>query len=669
MPEWHNILQENATPSDASAFASSELPTAGSISTKSGKLRATAYRSAPCPRTILAVIAAISAVVLLVFFCSRVYGRRTIQDFRSRRLASSEDSDAEIDVCGLSSDEEEEQQHRSRHLSFPPGEKQSLPLKKRLLTRAAEAGFGTAAPVAAAGVYAATADINRVGAPATAAGATPAASGPAGALSRLVCVLAPSVVGAGTAAAEFAATAASPALASRASAEEQLQQSSLQQQHHLHWHHGPRQHEQQQRRLLQQHEQQLLQVQEQQQVLQDDEQQQAVQEKEQQRTPQEKCEKRRQRKRRREEQEEPDIRDEEQQQLLQPVDPPAWQLMVDEWIEPESPSPEAPDPSTFQQSLQPPAAPAPPGPSRSEYFPMQVIPGLPLASPDAFHDGAFPAGTPSRDEVAVAPAAGAVAANEAGARDAHTPGPPLASSTATTEGMGIRMPRLYNILTGGDVEGTGTTTAAGSAIPSSESTPAIMELPETRESTIAAMMEHPFVRLPRRTVEIVPSALLVDMKSAMGAPGRRHPLPLLLKAHELLSRRYLTPAQLPELVDIAEGIVGHIMHYQSYDVTNLPTCRAAERMGLWKRFADSISHAAPPLSSRGNYPGLPLFNSHLTENLSHAIQVLKTGARPEPVELLRLKRMLFCSPLSPTRLRASVFDPWREDDKDSTDKP
>ncbi|CDJ33030.1 uncharacterized protein EMH_0079530 [Eimeria mitis] len=143
MPERHNILQNNAAPSDASASASSVLPTAESIFTRSGKLRGKASRSVPRLRVVLAALASVVSIAFLVVFCSRFYERHALHDRRSRRLASSGDSDEEIDVCGLAGDEEEEKQKQSPHLpNLPAGDVGQLPLKKRLLVRVAEGGTG-----------------------------------------------------------------------------------------------------------------------------------------------------------------------------------------------------------------------------------------------------------------------------------------------------------------------------------------------------------------------------------------------------------------------------------------------------------------------------------------------------------------------------------------------
>ncbi|CDI84124.1 hypothetical protein, conserved [Eimeria acervulina] len=136
MPERHYILQDNATPSSASAFSSSGLPSVGPGFARSRKLRSRAAPSISRLRVVLGTIASVVAVVVLVFSCSRVYERRALQGLRSRRLASSEDSDASIDVCGSPSDGEEQQQRQGPRAPDRPAEEElKWPLKKRFMAR------------------------------------------------------------------------------------------------------------------------------------------------------------------------------------------------------------------------------------------------------------------------------------------------------------------------------------------------------------------------------------------------------------------------------------------------------------------------------------------------------------------------------------------------------
>ncbi|CDJ36259.1 LOW QUALITY PROTEIN: uncharacterized protein EMH_0072420 [Eimeria mitis] len=146
MPERHNIVQENATPTGASAFVSSELPTVESIFTRSRNLRGKASRSSSSLRVILSALASVAAIVILVFSCSHAYNRRAVQDYRTRRLANSEDSDAAVDLCGeFGGQEEQPQRERPRLPSLPSGDGRGMPHKKRLLERVAAGATGGSA--------------------------------------------------------------------------------------------------------------------------------------------------------------------------------------------------------------------------------------------------------------------------------------------------------------------------------------------------------------------------------------------------------------------------------------------------------------------------------------------------------------------------------------------
>ncbi|CDI81240.1 hypothetical protein EAH_00059990, partial [Eimeria acervulina] len=123
-------------------FASSELPTV-SISARPVNLRPTPCRSPSFLRDLLATLASVTAVALLVLFCSRAYEGLAVQGLRSRSLAGAEGSDASLDICGVSGDEENQQQRQIPHGSrLPAGEELKLPLKKRPFSSVAGAGFG-----------------------------------------------------------------------------------------------------------------------------------------------------------------------------------------------------------------------------------------------------------------------------------------------------------------------------------------------------------------------------------------------------------------------------------------------------------------------------------------------------------------------------------------------
>ncbi|CDJ36381.1 uncharacterized protein EMH_0082650 [Eimeria mitis] len=686
MPVQHSILQD-ITSSDAPAAAPAGLPTLESIFTRSENLRGSDSRSAPCLRVVLAAFASISAVVLLVLFCSRVYGRRALQSISRRRLASPEDSDEEVDVCGFSSDEDEESQYRRPRFSLPAGEEKHLPIKKRLLTRAAEPAIrGTRRSI-----FVELRKLQRQ----------------MGYLQRRMYLL---------------------QRQQRQQRQLQLKMRQFQQQMYLPQHHQTKQKRrtgefQQQMHLLQQQQQRqqwqtprygqhrqqqqdhfqqmqeqhdlyqerqhmfweqrqqhyllqpqqqpviqeqvqrraqqhLMQQQEQQQlfevpepehVTRDHEQHQNMLQDEQQGSLEEmRKQQRDQRKPCREQQEELEPPPKEQRQLLQHADPLAEELMVDEWTEPESPSSEVPQPSISQQALQPPSAPAASGPSINEYFRMQVTPGFVLAARDASRAASSRA---SRDEDAAAFAAGAAVASAPGT----SPSAGM-SSAASAKNVGVtrsETPTLSSLLVRQRSEGVITASAARRAAATAIRAAAAGGTAAGASGTVAEAGE--------AETTVAGTGAAAAGKGAKAAEAGASAISHLLET---------PPATMLEHPFVRQ------------DLTKDFACRAVVRLGIrflvldaivsifsvleqtpeekhWKLVADAVSHAVPDAIQKSNVLELTNFSLSLCQKLSSAIQILKTGRRPVAAELIRIKQMLFCSPLSPRRFRNNDFDAWR----------
>ncbi|CDI75845.1 hypothetical protein EPH_0006420 [Eimeria praecox] len=54
-------------------------------------------------------------------------------------------------------------------------------------------------------------------------------------------------------------------------------------------------------------------------------------------------------------------------------------------------------------------------------------------------------------------------------------------------------------------------------------------------------------------------------------------------------------------------------------------------------------------------------STDLANRMLAAISIYKQGKRPDPEEIIHIKRILFFSPYAPVRFRESTFDPWRTD--------
>ncbi|CDI75310.1 hypothetical protein EPH_0004930 [Eimeria praecox] len=742
MSEPHNFLQNSASLVAASTSASSELPTVGSILAQRRSLRSKASHSPPSLRALVTTLASVAAIVVLVLYCWRGYKRRALQNLGSRKLASSEDTDAPDDVCGNSGDEKEQKEHQGPHLPRPSGsdgnsgdekeqkehqgphlprpsgsEKSKAPLKKRLLARSGGGGVGggvsnpqqqekeqhrhepSGSPL----------DISQLEVSARAEGIdgsvlpvrSPPSSSP---------LLRPTEHDGATEllnsppfqldARKFASAAMTASSVEVGELERnlrrlkrRLQRNRWQYQQELlhlqqqqdndamrmqqemnfywqseHWHYVLWQQQQQQQALLQQHGQQrFLQQQHPQQGLLQGMQQELQQELQQQEAREQQYAGK---KRKRRHEEEPDKTKELQHRLSQPADPPSG-LSPDEWIDPGSPRPEEAHPKTSQQALQSSASGAagPSSPSTPMGFSTQVIPELPLASVAAS---------------AAPPALGAPPAGAAGAaawRERHTDGLPCAASNRAEERASLEVPVLSRLLALGKPRNIQTAAAqrSDSAKETILSTPAMMGPPHKLNSP----EDHPFVRLPRTVTSTTLPGLMVDLRGAVNSScGMREVVPLLRKAYELLSRSILLPGHMLELSQITKFLMMHAMHHQHTDLSQHQSSHAVVRLGvrflvlnavvsglmvlgqvpddeLWGRFTAAISHAAParPESNSGR-PNLSLSRAQI---LSKALALLKTGKRPEPAELLKIKDMLFCLPSSPEFFKKDRFDQWRKD--------
>ncbi|CDJ29804.1 uncharacterized protein EMH_0052850 [Eimeria mitis] len=172
----------------------------------------------------------------------------------------------------------------------------------------------------------------------------------------------------------------------------------------------------------------------------------------------------------------------------------------------------------------------------------------------------------------------------------------------------------------------------------------------------------------------------VDGRSCVGST-----VPLLRQARELLSQSCLSPTQMKSLARVTEMLIDYAVTRLHSSLSGYQPSRAVERLGIrfllldvvvstltvlgqkpdpgpWKIFTDAIGHGAPLTGTGRLRRGRPNISVIRARELSRAIQILKTGKRPEPSDLVQIKRMLFCWTSSPTYFRRGEFDPWREDD-------
>ncbi|KAL8269197.1 hypothetical protein Esti_006878 [Eimeria stiedai] len=88
------------------------------------------------------------------------------------------------------------------------------------------------------------------------------------------------------------------------------------------------------------------------------------------------------------------------------------------------------------------------------------------------------------------------------------------------------------------------------------------------------------------------------------------------------------------------------------------------KQSWWRELADRIpSQYSPQWRRRSNSLE---WNHRLILDLSDAIEQLKSGNPLPDHVVVDLKRRIFCLPSSPGRFRAPSWDPWRDDDRESS---
>ncbi|KAL8426956.1 hypothetical protein Efla_004509 [Eimeria flavescens] len=198
---------------------------------------------------------------------------------------------------------------------------------------------------------------------------------------------------------------------------------------------------------------------------------------------------------------------------------------------------------------------------------------------------------------------------------------------------------------------------------------------------------HPYLRLPVVNPELIPRDFrpnaCADPKYLWGSIAGP-----LRDMRELFLQPSLTPQQIERLLRSAESIAfiairklmrgfpmtfpgdtlsKMAMMFLVFDALVSARMVLGDRMGLgdwWRDYAGCFpteqTFDKPALRS---YPGTE-FRVRFINLASSALSVYKTGVRPQPKVIIKLKRMLFNSPYSPKFYRGPDFDAWRMDDED-----
>ena len=164
------------------------------------------------------------------------------------------------------------------------------------------------------------------------------------------------------------------------------------------------------------------------------------------------------------------------------------------------------------------------------------------------------------------------------------------------------------------------------------------------------------------------------------------PAPLLEQARRILRRPLINPESLEVLTTITEKLVSHAIVYQSMPVTHCTLLRALGALGVrfmildavlcvitltgeqlpsawFQHFASLVPDDTPPRPRKTPSNKQTRFRLELLDALSRALRTLKEGKRPCAREIVMLKKMLFCSPLSHRHFLSAPYDGWRLDNE------
>ncbi|KAL8440885.1 hypothetical protein Emag_007642 [Eimeria magna] len=196
--------------------------------------------------------------------------------------------------------------------------------------------------------------------------------------------------------------------------------------------------------------------------------------------------------------------------------------------------------------------------------------------------------------------------------------------------------------------------------------------------------EHPFFRLPK----ILPRAIRRKFRLTevyRGGFSGTSCFQMLQKMRELFLKPVLGPEDVEELLRASESLVlytrGHVVRER---LTRLTPIRIIRQLGLHFMILDSLVCARQLLGPdmvpeqwwdalagvfSTDYVVQPYekakeatkHNYSLIAGLRAAVELLKTGVRPSAAEIVKLKKMLFCSPYSAARFKDSQWNCWRQD--------
>lgn len=193
---------------------------------------------------------------------------------------------------------------------------------------------------------------------------------------------------------------------------------------------------------------------------------------------------------------------------------------------------------------------------------------------------------------------------------------------------------------------------------------------------------HSFFRVPTLQPGVVPRPF--NIERAIYGVVFRGPEDLLREARDLLAKESLSQEDASMLICVIEQLLAHCYQHHTNSPSAAHMHSVVQSIGFrflvldaavaalhvtqqtvpkaqWEHLVQKIPHTPKgTIPSRG-YRGWQYGYKDLALELIDALALLKTGVRPSPEILYRVKRMLFCTEHTVARFRRAVYDPWRAD--------
>ncbi|CDI85521.1 hypothetical protein, conserved [Eimeria praecox] len=191
---------------------------------------------------------------------------------------------------------------------------------------------------------------------------------------------------------------------------------------------------------------------------------------------------------------------------------------------------------------------------------------------------------------------------------------------------------------------------------------------------------HPYVRFPVLDPGVVPRHVNVSVVFASQRPNVS-PFPYLHRIRKLYAQKTLNQSNADELVCLIENLVSIVWSQAQMEQRDFRPFTIASTYGMYFLTLDSLVCAMEILGDSMEVPqwwdkfvgvintkmhfysvqGPAGFSRRITKRLGPALEIYKEGKRPPSMEVIALKKLLFCSRDRPNIFRKPEWIPWQND--------